>query len=57
MSCRANVVPNDAKTELVRSSIHSSQCWHSSPFLFVLILPVFEGNVMTIMIMLISLSV
>ena len=57
MSCRANVVPNDAKTELERSSIHSSQCWHSSPFLFVLILPVFEGNVMTIMIMLISLSV
>lgn len=55
--CRANVVPHDAKTELVKSSIHSSQCRHASPFLFVLILPVYEDNVMTIMIMLISLSV
>ena len=30
-SCRANVVPNDAKTELVKASIHSSQCWHATP--------------------------
>lgn len=32
VSCRANIVPNDAKTELVKSSIHSCQCWHASLF-------------------------
>ena len=57
VSCRANVVPNDAKAELVKSPIHSSQCWHASPFLYVLILPVYEDNIMTIVVMLISLSV